>query len=308
MKKLIATLAIAASAAAAPAQDSQKPFVVQETGKGFSRLQDAVEAIGGGAGTIMIAPGQYRQCAVQQAGQIAYVAAEPGTAVFDGVACQGKAALVLAGQGAIVNGLTFQNIRVSDDNGSGIRLQQGNLHVMESLFRDSQSGILSHDDPGATIVIERSTFSGLGYCGDDCAHSIYIGDYGRLIVSNTRFERGTGGHYVKSRGARIEVSESSFDDSDGHSSNYMIDLPNGATGRIGGNVFVQGSDKENYSAMIVVAAEGAEHSSNGLAVAGNEATLAPGAKPTVFVADLSGDRLAIGENRLGTEIAKFEKR
>ncbi|MDB5699124.1 MAG: hypothetical protein JWN69_1928 [Alphaproteobacteria bacterium] len=308
MKKLIATLLIAGCAAAAPAQDAQKPFVIEESGKGFSRLQDAVEAIGGGAATIMIAPGHYRQCAVQESGEIAYVAAQPGSVVFDGVACQGKAALVLGGHGATVNGLTFENIRVADGNGAGIRLEQGNLRVTESLFRNSQSGILSHDDPGATILVERSTFSGLGYCGDDCAHSIYIGDYGRLIVDHVRFERGTGGHYVKSRGARIDVSESSFDDSNGHASNYMIDLPNGATGRIGGNVFVQGTDKENYSAMIVVAAEGAEHSSRGLTVTGNQASLAPGAKPTVFVADLSGDSLNIVENRLGPEIAKFEKR
>jgi hypothetical protein len=308
MKKIFAAALVAILATAAPAQQADAPFVVEESGQGFGRLQDAVDAIGGGAGTILIAAGHYRQCAVQSAGQIAFVARQPGTAVFDGVACEGKAALVLNGQGATVNGLTFENLEVPDGNGAGIRLEQGNLTVRESLFRDSQSGILSHDDPEATIRIDRSTFSGLGYCGDDCAHSIYIGNYGRLIVDHVRFERGTGGHYIKSRGARLEVRGSSFDDSRGTATNYMIDLPNGGTGTIDGNAFVQGKGKENYTAMIVVAAEEIVRPSAGLTVTANVASLAPGAKPTSFVVDFTGDPLRIEGNRLGTGIRPFERR
>ena len=51
----------------------------------------------------------------------------------------------------------------------------------------------------------------------------------------------------------------------------MIDLSNGATGTIARNIFVQGGNKENYSAFIMVAPEGVEHSSAGLAVTDNEA-------------------------------------
>jgi len=308
MKKSLFALAIAAAAAPASAQGGSAPFTIQESGRGFSQLQDAVSAIGNGQGTIVIAPGRYRQCAVQQGGQVAFVAAQPGTAEFDGVACEGKAALVLRGQGASVNGLIFENMKVPDGNGAGIRLEQGNLTVQESLFRDSQEGILTGNDEGGTIEIDHSTFSGVGYCGNDCAHSIYVGNYGRLIVKNARFERGTGGHYVKSRAARTDVIDSSFDDSGGRATNYMIDLSNGSVGTISGNAFVQGSHKENYSALIAVAAEGVAHTSAGLAISDNEASLAPGAKPTVFVADLSGDALAIGQNQLGAGISRFEKR
>jgi hypothetical protein len=70
----------------------------------------------------------------------------------------------------------------------------------------------------------------------------------------TRFERGTGGHYVKSRAPRVDITDSSFDDSMGRDTNYMIDLSNGAAGRIAGNTFVQGTGKENYSTLIAVAA------------------------------------------------------
>ncbi|HEX2764524.1 MAG TPA: right-handed parallel beta-helix repeat-containing protein [Allosphingosinicella sp.] len=306
---LLLLLLLAAASAPLVAQPGDQPFSVPELGATFASLQQAVDAIGTRAGTIVIAPGRYRQCAVQEAGEIAYRAAEPGRATLDGKACEGKAALVLGGRKASVEGLVFENIRVADGNGAGIRLQQGDLVVHESLFRDSESGILSAADETGTVLVERSTFSGLGKCADDCAHAIYVGRYASLTVRRSRFERGAGGHYVKSRAARIEVTDSSFDDSAGKATNYMIDLPEGATGTIARNVFVQGPAKENYSALIVVAAEEARNSSKGLAVSDNQASLAPGqSHATAFVADLSGDALSIGANRLGPGIARFERR
>jgi hypothetical protein len=303
-------LALLALAFATPlvAQTRDAPFAVPERGQAYPTLQQAVDAIGGGTGTILIAPGRYRQCAVQEAGQIAFRAVETGTAILDGKACEGKAALVLGGRAATVDGLVFQNIRVADRNGAGIRLQRGDLVVRDSLFRDSESGILAGNDERASIVVERSTFSGLGLCADDCAHSIYIGRYGALTVSRCRFERGRGGHYVKSRAPLVEISDSSFDDSGGAKTNYMIDLPEGATGAIVRNAFVQGRAKENYSAMIVIAAEALANSADGLVVEDNDASLAPAARGTAFVVDFTGHRLRLGANRLGTGITRFERR
>jgi len=293
------------------AQQPSAPFVIDETGQGFSRLDQAVDAIGSGQGTIVIAPGTYRQCAVQDAGVITYRAAESGTAIFDGVACEQKAALVLRGQAALVDGLVFQNISVPDANGAGIRIERGNLEVHNSMFRNSEQGILSAEDRGASIMIDRSTFSGLGRCGGghSCAHSIYIGRYGSLEVTRSRFERGTGGHYVKSHAAQVRITDSSFDDTAGNATNYMIDLPSGAVGTIANNIFVQGENKENWSAFIAVSAEGGGNSSAGLVIAGNEASLAPGVRRnTWFVADWSGEPLSIGENALGQGIAVFDQR
>lgn len=309
-KAPLAALVLALASAPLLAQRGGAPFTIEETGQGFATLQEAVDAIGEGAGTIAIAPGTYRMCAVQRAGRVAYVAREFGTVAFDGVACDGKAALVLSGREARVEGIVFQNITVPDRNGAGIRLQRGNLLVRESLFRDSEQGILTAADPSGSIRIEQSTFSGLGICpeGGDCAHSIYIGDYGSLAVVRSRFERGRGGHYVKTRAPRVEVVESSFDDSQGRATNYMIDLSNGATGTIARNVFVQGRDKENYSALIYVGPEGARNSSEGLAIVENDASLAPGARRTTFVADRSGAALRIENNRLGAGIARHERR
>ena len=303
--------AVAMPAAAVLAQQDTPAYTVVETGQGFDRLQQAVDAIGDSRGTIAIAPGRHSDCAVQSEGFVSYMSAEPGAAVFVGRTCEGKAALVLRGRGAEVSGLVFQNMRVPDFNGAGIRLEQGDLTVAESWFRDSEQGILTGDDGRGRIVIDRSTFTRLGTCegSGGCAHSIYTGEYGQLRVTRSRFEEGRGGHYVKSRAARVEIASSSFDDARGQATNYMIDLPEGAAGQISNNWFVQGSDKENYSAFIAVAAEGQTHSSRGLAIVGNDARLAPGVdRNTTFVADWSDDQLALGENALGPGLKRFEKR
>src|SRR3546814_7988969 len=82
-----------------------------------------------------------------------------------------------------------------------------------------------------------------------------VGAYGKLTVTRSRFELGNGGHYVKSRAAKAEIRDNSFDDTGGRETNYMIDLPEGATGLITANQMVQGKNKENYSAFIALAAE-----------------------------------------------------
>jgi hypothetical protein len=310
MKTLSLLLASGLCAAAAFAQNAA-PFRDAETGRNYGSLQQAVDAIGAGEGTILIGPGTYRQCAIQKAGVIAFRASVPGQTIFDSATCEGKAALVLRGDGASVDGIIFQNMRVPDANGAGIRLEKGDLAVTRSIFRNSEQGILTASDPAGSVSVDQSTFSGLGRCdrGLSCAHSLYIGEYGSLSVTNSRFERGNGGHYVKSRAARIAITDNAFDDTRGKETNYMIDLPNGAVGSIARNVFVQGASKENYSAFITVAPEGRQQSSVGLSISANEASIAPGVeRETVFLADWSGDKIALGANRLGRGLKPFERR
>jgi hypothetical protein len=310
--RLTAIIALAATALATTATaQSGGAFEVAETGRSYARLVDAVAAIGDGQGTISIAPGTYRECAVQTAGHISYRAAVAGQTIFDGGICEGKAALVLRGRSAAVDGIVFQRMAVPDGNGAGIRLEKGNLNITRSVFRNSEQGILTAEDPAGEIVIDQSTFSGLGRCdrGLSCAHSIYVGNFGSLTVTRSRFERGNGGHYVKSRAARAIIQNNAFDDTRGKQTNYMIDLPGGASGMINGNVFVQGADKENYSAFIAVAAEGRSRSSNALAISGNDASIAPGVdRNTIFVATWGDDQPQLGSNRLGRGLTPFEKR
>lgn len=307
MRVLASALLLATTAATFP---PDSPYDVG--GRGFARLQDAIDAIGDGRGTILIRHGAHRQCAVQAAGDITYRATVPATAIFDGVTCEGKAALVLRGRAATIDGLVFQNMAVRDRNGAGIRLERGDLTVRNALFLRSEQGILTADDPRGRIRIEQSSFSGLGRCDGDyaCAHSIYVGGYGSLSITRSRFEQGRGGHYVKSLAPRIAITDSSFDDSRGRATNYMIDLPAGATGEIARNVFVQGANKENYSAFVAVkAGERFDHPAAGLTIAANRASIAPGVRrSTVFVADWSGEAIRLAGNALGPGLKAFERR
>ncbi len=310
MKKPLLLLALLAAASPIAAQSSNGAFLIVETGERFDRLDEAVAAIGDSSATIRIAPGRYRDCAVQEAGRIFYIAEEFGTAIFDGGMCEGKATLVLRGDFARVEGLVFARMRVPDGNGAGIRIEEGDLEVSETLFQDGQCGILSASDPGGTISIDHSTFSGLGRHPDGHgAHSLYIGGYGALKVTNTRFERGTGGHYLKSRAPIIEILDSSFDDSQGQATNYHVDLSEGATGRIAGNVFVNGTGKENYGTFIAVAPEGRENSSKGLVIERNQASVVPGFEwSTSFIGDWSGDELVIRDNETVAPVELYSRR
>jgi Right handed beta helix region len=295
---------------AANAQNGQ-PFVIKENGRSFATLQAAVDAIGDRRGTIEIAPGTYRQCAIQTRGVVIYAARETGTVTFDRRSCEGKAALVLRGLGAEVRGLTFSNMAVGDGNGAGIRLEKGVLNVAYSRFLNSQQGILTADDPSGRIYILRSTFSGLGTCEHSagCAHSIYIGNYGSLTVKESRFEKGRGGHYVKARSANVILEDNSFDDAAGTGTNYMIDLPAGSKGTIANNWFVQGRDKENYSAFIALGAETLLHDPDGLVVKDNTARFVPGLnRASVFLADWTNSRIVMSGNKLARGLAKYELR
>jgi len=312
MRLLPVTLIVGlAVATATMAQTRQPAFIVEEAGAGYDSLADAVAAVGEGQGTIIIAPGTYHQCAVQDAGSISYRASQPGTVIFDSAICEGKAALVLRGRAATVDGIVFQNMRVPDGNGAGIRLERGNLDVVRSLFRNSEQGILTHEDPAARIRIDQSTFQRLGRCDRDldCAHSIYIGNVGSLSVTNSRFEAGNGGHYLKSRAAHVTIANNSFDDSRGRLTNYMIDLSNGASGLIERNEMEQGRDKDNYSAFISVAPEGRNHDSARLVVRNNIARFSPGIlRQSTFVANWTGDSVTIAGNVLAPGIKLTDRR
>ncbi len=309
MRRILPLLAIAITAPAAAQQ--RAPFTIESTGQGFQTIDEAVQSIRMGTATILIAPGVYHQCTIQSGGHITFKAVTPGTAIFEGTACEDKAAFVLRGQGSVVDGIVFRKIAVGDGNGAGIRSEVGDLVVRNSMFLDNQEGILGGIANGQKIVIDHSTFAGLGQCDitPSCSHSIYLANLGSVTVTNSRFERGTGGHYVKLRTPHVTITDNSFDDTKGSKTNYMIDLSQGATGLIARNTFVQGAHKENHSGLIVVSAEAKTYSAAGLRIEDNDASLAPGA-PTnpAFIANMSGDQLAIGTNRLGAGIRSYEVR
>jgi hypothetical protein len=159
-------------------------------------------------------------------------------------------------------------MRHQDGNGSGIRLEHGNLTVTQSWFRDSDEGILANNDPRGTIAIDHSTFTHLGRCdrGLSCAHSVYLNFYDRVTITGSRFEMGDGGHYIKIR-ARGRHPRQCHRRHRRAQFNYLIDLPAGSTG-ISGNWMVQGRERKTGT-IIALSAESRDHPTDGLVIEGN---------------------------------------
>ena len=89
----------------------------------------------------------------------------------------------------------------------------------------------------------------------------------------------------------------------------MIDLPAGSVGRIADNWFVQGRDKENYSAFIALGAEDLLHPSDGLEVVNNEARFVPGlSRSSAFLADWTASRVVMQGNKIAVGIKQYEQR
>ncbi|MDE2410205.1 MAG: right-handed parallel beta-helix repeat-containing protein [Sphingomonadales bacterium] len=245
---------------------------------------------------------------MQRAGAITYRAEPAGQAVLGARTCEGKAALVLRGHSARIVGLGFADLHTQDGNGAGIRLEQGAATVRQAWFASSDQGILTANDPAISLRVERSSFRRLGRCGGGraCAHSIYIGRIGSAAIRQCRFAAGTGGHYLKSRAARILVSGNAFDDTAGQRTNYLIDLPEGASGVIADNRFRQGSRKDNGAAMIAIGAENRRAPAD-LAVRDNRAGIARAGWPTAFIVDWTRGQVTTGGNVLSGAVSAYRR-
>jgi hypothetical protein len=116
---------------------------------------------------VVMAPGEYREAAILRVDRITIVA-EDGAHLL-GVAAGGKAALVIAGNDTVIEGLECSDIAVPDRNGACIRLEGRNLTLRGVHFHDSEQGILGG---GGTVLIEDSTFERLGKGGRTPSTSI----------------------------------------------------------------------------------------------------------------------------------------
>jgi hypothetical protein len=300
--KLLALYALPLACALIPPATAQtkrasaKPFVVVESGKGFDQLQQAVDAIGDGRGTIRIAPGTYRQCAVQSAGRISYVAAEAGGAIFDQSICEDQAALILRGESARIDGAIFQNYRgEAGQPYHAIAWQSGSLSVVNSLFRASDGAIISGDEAGSTLTISQSSFADAG---------LHIGRAAKFRMTTTTLANAA----LRAEAVRVEWDDNIFEDAEITTAS-MIALPKGGTGRIEHNQFRPHAARPSDAPLISVALEGRGPMARSLVVKDNHAAFAQGASGhALFVGDGSADGVSVGANELGTGITAYQRR
>ncbi len=163
--------------------------------------------------------------------------------------------------------LEFSGAAVPDENGAGIRYQAGNLVLTNSYIHDNQDGILGGGGATGSITIGNSEFAHNGI-GDGRTHNIYIGDVASLAIDSSYFHDALVGHEIKSRAEQTTITNSRIQNGSNGTASYGIDLPNGGSTLIQGNVIQKGPASQN-PVVIAFGEEGGVHAGSSLTVAGN---------------------------------------
>lgn len=206
---------------------------------------------------IQVAPGHYP-------GQVAVITHKRLTIrgvgqrpVFsaNGQHAEGKAIWVVRDGDIRIENIEFRGARVPDGNGAGIRFQRGRLQVSDCLFTDNQMGLLTADEPGAVLHIQRSEFSHAPPNPGTLAHLLYVGRIAEFSLRHSRLHHGREGHLVKSRAAVSTLSDNLIDDGPDGQASYEVDLPNGGQALLERNTIGQGARTRN-EVMLSFGAEG----------------------------------------------------
>jgi hypothetical protein len=220
---------------------------------------------------VLIRAGGYVDCAVWRAPDLTIRAEGGGPVVIEGTVCGGKALFVTAAPRITIEGLTFRGAVAPGGNGAGIRAEGGDLTVRRSRFEHNENGILTASDPQATLLIEDSVFEANGALreGLECAHGLYAGNLGRVVIRRSRFERTQLCHHVKSRAAVTEITDSEILDSPDGEASYLVDVPNGGDVLIRGNTLRKGPRTGNPTTAIALGFEGVRHPTRSLRIEAN---------------------------------------
>lgn len=164
----------------------------------------------------------------------------------------GKAIWVIVADNTVIDNVEFSGAAVADENGAGIRLSSNlNLTMTRCYFHDNQEGILAGD--GGYISILYSEFDHNGYSNGQ-AHNLYIGHAKVFTFMYNWSHNGIVGNLVKTRGAVNYILYNRITDELGTDS-VNIDLCNGGTSYIIGNLIQQGPNSPN-DALVSYLAEG----------------------------------------------------
>ena len=256
------------------------------------------EAAAADGDRVVIAPGQYFDCAVWRQNNLTIEgASETGTVITDKT-CQGKALFVIPGNDVTVRNLTLTRARVADGNGAGIRAEGRNLVIDHVRFINNQDGILAADQPQGTLLVRDSHFTGNGACEQGgCAHGIYANRLALLRVQGTLFRDTHHGHDIKSRAYRTEVVGCDIGDGPDGNASYLIDVPNGGGLLVQGNKMEKGPNAENHSAAITIGEEGVDRPTPRILVQ-NNSFRNDGDFETTFVVNLTATPAELRGNKL----------
>jgi hypothetical protein len=163
-----------------------------------------------------------------------------------GADAEDKGIWVIKGKNTTVENIELSGARVHDRNGAGIRQEGAGLTVRNCYFYDNQNGILANHNDASEILIEHSEFNDNGE-GDGQTHNIYIGKVKQFTLRASYSHHADIGHNVKSRAAVNYILYNRIMDEETGTASYAIDLPNGGTSYVIGNLIQQGPKTDNFT-------------------------------------------------------------
>ena len=268
-------------------------------GKTYALPSEAARAAQAGD-IVRIFPGNYSDCARWDADGLVIEGAGPDV-ILAGKVCDGKGIFVTGGSGITIRNITFMSAQAPGHNGAGIRVEGDNLTVEDSRFIGNENGILAGGSDASAIVIRNSFFRGNGNCIAACAHGVYIGHIALLRVENCTFEQQHVGHHIKSRAVRTEIVDNSVQDGPNGSASYLVDMPNGGSALLSGNLFEKGPRSSNKRTAIAIGAEGETNPAGDIVVEDNRFSNDTGVA-TAFVRNYTARPLTLQRNQFSGEI------
>ena len=160
----------------------------------------------------------------------------------------GKGIFVISGSNVHVHNIEFANAVVQDHNGAGIRQEGPNLWVTNCFFNGNEMGILCGSIPNCKTTVEYSEFVNNGSpANPGYQHNIYINHIDTLVFRyNYTHEAIAEGHELKSRATYNFILYNRIANEWSEDSR-TIDLPNGGTSVIVGNIIEQGPNSANHN-------------------------------------------------------------
>ena len=275
-------------------------------GKQYAAPSAAIAAAGNGD-TVLIYPGQYFDCAsVVSSGLIIAGKGDAASIVMTDKACAGKGLLVIDAPNVTVRNITLQRARVPDGNGAGIRMEGGSMTVDGVHFVNNQNGILTAADPSWTLTVRNSLFDHNGACKDACAHGLYAGAIGHVVVEHSRFIGQKLSHSIKSRAARTEVIDCDIEDGPDGTSSYLVEAPNGGSLIVRGSKLEKGPHATNHSAAIVIGSEGVTQATPEIVIENNDFTNDMAEHRTFFVNNDTATEAVLRGNHLHGSVDPLE--
>jgi hypothetical protein len=156
----------------------------------------------------------------------------------------GKAIWVIQGNNTTVEWIEFSLCSCPSNNGAGIRQEGINLTVRNSYFHDNENGILAGDNVTSDMVIEYCEFYNNGY-GDGYTHNLYINHLNSLTFRYNYSHHAIVGHELKSRAHTNYILYNRLSNEATGDASRELDLPNGGTAIVIGNVIEQGPNSQN---------------------------------------------------------------